>query len=192
MRQFSLLVVALLAGAALQTPARGVPGGNPLPALLKQAGGPTLCFRRDYDAAHRQSHKGQRTISALASLEADQSGETAWLRVRLVQHGRTRPADISAACEWGDTGGLIPAYRKKQGFACIAVFSTSSAEEAGTVLFDLAPDGNAVSLYFDEEIGLWGRPAPSPMLKLSPADRVFRLTRTKAAACRALEVIGAQ
>lgn len=169
---------------------------DPLPKLAQEAGG-ALCFRRTYDAAHLQRQSGQRTTAVLLFLKYGADGQALWLGARLVQKGRDAAADVVAGCEWSvganrDTLGrrLIPAYRKNEGFVCIATYSPSSAEEAGTIVFDLPADGRTLTLYLDDQIGLWsaihlgGR---TRLLKLGRDDRSFRLDRTDAADCRDLE-----
>lgn len=108
-----------------------------------------LCFARQYDAAHLKKVPGQRVTQMLASVvKTKPPGEGVWLRARFHVRGEDKPLDVAAGCEWSenanfDTAGkpLFPTYRKKDGFACIALFSSESAEEAGAILFDITPDG---------------------------------------------------
>ncbi len=190
---YAVVALAVAAAPLLSSPARAE---DPLPKLAQEAGG-SLCFRRTYDAAHLQRHSGQRTMAALAFLKYGADAQAVWLGVRLVQKGREAAADMMAGCEWSvganrDTSGrrLMPAYRKNEGFVCLATYSPSSAEEAGTIVFDLPADGRTLTLYLDDQIGLWsavhlgGR---TRLLKLGRDDRSFRLDRTDAADCRDLE-----
>jgi hypothetical protein len=191
-----LRVLAILIGASL-TATGSASAENPLPKLSAAEPGGRYCFQRIYDAAHLRRHSGQRTTSALISLQHGADTQGVWLRARLNQNGRSTAADIFAACEWSETANrdtsgnlLLPTFPKEAGFVCIALADPSSAEELGTVMFDLGPDGRRLTAYFDDAVGLWSASNPKPgepMLKLGREDRVFRLERTGAAACHALE-----
>lgn len=188
-RRFRTIIFAaclLPAGAAL--------AGNPLPALLGDKPSGSFCFSRVYDTAHLRRHPAQWTTSTLASIQYDKAGGGAWLRMQLRQKRRAKAANVVAGCEWSatanrDTSGnrLLAAYRGEEGFACIALYNQQSAEEAGAVVFDLADDGGALTVYFDDAIGLWEAAEAEPMLKLHREDRAFRLNRADPAECKALE-----
>ena len=131
------------------------------------------------------------------------------LHQRPYQKGMTRLANVGASCGWSvkanrDTSGrrLLKTYPREDGFACLAMYDNQVAEEAGTLMLDLARDGRTVTLHLDEwGIGLWGTlPEHSiqdektgewkggqPPLKLGPEDRVFRLTRVDPAECQEME-----
>jgi hypothetical protein len=167
--------------------------GDPLPALAGDRPKANFCFSRVYDAAHLRRHPGQRTASILVSLEYDKATGGAWLRAQLRQNGRPEPANVVAGCEWSATAGrntsgdwLAPTYRKEAGFACIAIYNASSAEEAGAVVFDIADDASTITVHFQDEIGLW-HSNPDHMLKLHREDRVFRLDRAEPGRCQALD-----
>jgi hypothetical protein len=85
---------------------------------------------------------------------------------------------------------MIKAFTKRAGYDCIVVTSPGSAEEGGYFLIDLAPDGKSAMLYLDSPVAPWraGRKGDDAVhVDLGRDDRVFRLERTDAAACRALE-----
>jgi hypothetical protein len=203
----ALGAVALAAAAAL------APAGaatNPLGKLLSETGNAQLCFRRAYDTAALK--RGRATGSVLLSIAGgeDKTGMTVWLKLQLRLRGRAAPANVGASCEWSaranfDTSGnrLLEAYPRDDGFACLALYSNQIAEEAGTLMFDLAPDGRTLTLYLDSSVGLWGSTPPvapidektgksklvsgSQPLALGRKDRVFRLTRAEPAACGEME-----
>lgn len=176
-----------------------------LPALISAAAGqadplsgrltsPTdsLCFGRDYDAAHLRRHKGQLTQAAMLSFRSDA------VRVMLRQKGRAAPVYLVASCEWNarsagiDTSGkpIIPSFKKPQGYDCIVIVSPSSAEEGGYAVVDPAADGKSLMLHLDSPAQ--ARPSLDKdarvfTLDLGREDRAFRLTRTDPAACRAME-----
>lgn len=207
----ALALPLVLACASLPGVAGAASASNPLARIIAQQGGGYLCFHRAYDAAHMHRHRGQLTTSVQLSLDAgkDRAGQTVWLKLQLHQQGRSSP--VAASCEWSakaneNTSGqrLIAAYPRDDGFACIAMYDNQAAIEAGTLMFDLAPDGRTATVYFDEEgIDPWGtlpertvhddktgaaKVVPGgPSLKLGREERVFRLTRVEPAACRALE-----
>jgi hypothetical protein len=168
--------------------------GTPLPSLVGDKPSGRFCFNRVYDSAHLRRHPSQRTVSTLASIEYEKSGASAWLRMQLRLKGREGPANVVASCAWSETANrdtsgnrMLPAFRGEEGFVCIALYNQQSAEEAGTVLFDVAGDGKAVTVYFDDGIGLWETPEPISQLELHREDRVFLLKRAEDAACKTLE-----
>jgi hypothetical protein len=207
-----LAAIAAVVGAPLA--ARAEPATNPLPKL-SAPGSHHLCFRRDYHEAHRKRHPGQVTTSVLLLLAPtlDNAGQSAWVKLQLHQRphqkGRTRQANVGASCEWSatanrDTSGLrmIRTYPREDGFVCLAMYNNMAAEEAGTFLLDLAPDGRTMTVHLEAGgIGLWGTlpedatadekakagTAGNPLWKPGPQDRVFRLTRVDLAECRAVD-----
>jgi len=156
-----------------------------------------LCFSRQYDAAHLKKIPGQRVTGMLASVvRAKSPAEGVWLRARFQLRTEDKTLDVAASCDWSenanfDTAGkpLLPTYRKKDGFACIAIFSSASAEEAGAILFDIPPDGKTATLHFDTQIGIWAETNPVKKrkhLNLGKDDRLFRLDRVADTNCAAL------
>jgi hypothetical protein len=209
------LAAVAIAGVAAPSIARAEPATNPLPKLLAKPGNDYLCFRRDYDEAHLKRHPGQITTSALLSLapSTDNAGQSVWVKLQLRQRpyrkGLETHANVGASCEWSatanrDTSGnrMIGTYPRDDGFVCLAMYNNTAAEEAGTLLLDLAPDARTVTVHLDAAgIGLWGtlpEHATSdekaaagtkghPPLKPGAQDRVFRLTRADPSVCRAME-----
>jgi hypothetical protein len=183
-------VLAVLAGNTAQA------AENPLPSFSGGKPG-SACFRRDYDAAHLRRHQGQRTTSIMASVSYNSDMGGATLRLRLVQKGLKAAADVYAGCDWSETANrdtsgnvLLPVYPREDGFVCIVIADSGSAEELGTVMFDLPVDGRKLTVYADDAIGLWSATNPKPgqpMLKLGAEDRVFRLDPADPSACRDLD-----
>jgi hypothetical protein len=184
-----MLARALLIAAVLATaPAHAEPARDPLARLMK-SGGDSLCFRRDYDAAHLKRHPGQATQTVLFSYRNEE------VRIMLRQNGEENYID--AGCEYRkgagyDTSGnlMIKSFKKPAGYDCIVIVTPPSAEEGGYVLFDPAADGRSLMLYLQSPItaraGLSGK-ATAYNFKLGREDREFRLARTDAAACKAME-----
>jgi hypothetical protein len=121
----------------------------------------------------------------------------ATLRVRFVRKGVKAAADVSAGCDWSETANrdtsgnvLLSTFPREDGFVCIVTADPMSAEELGTVMFDLPADGRKLTIHADDAIGLWSATNPKPgqpMLKLGAEDRVFRLDPADPAACRDLD-----
>jgi hypothetical protein len=151
-----------------------------------------LCYRRDYDAAHRKRVPGQATQSVLLSFRKDAT--------RIMLRMRGRDHYIVAACDWSDkaaydTSGqlMIKAFKGPGGYDCIVMVSPESAEEGGYVLLDLAGgDGGSLTLHADSPVKARARldmKARVVDLKLGAEDREFRLARTNRAACSAMEKV---
>ena len=186
--RLALSAVSAAAGCLLGTVAHTEPVQGPLERLLKSETD-SLCFRRDYDAAHLKRVPGQLTQSVVLSFKADE------IRIMLRQQGRERY--ITASCDYRqdagyDTSGklMIKSFKPKAAYDCIVTVAANSAEEGGYVLFDPARDGSTLMLYAQSPItsraGLAGK-ASAYNTKLGAQDREFRLTRTDGAACREMD-----
>jgi hypothetical protein len=164
---------------------------DPLSDRLTSATG-SLCFSRDYDAAHLRQHKGQLTQAAMLSFKSDA------VRVMLRQKGRAAPVYLVATCEWNPrTAGIttsgtrmMPSFKKRQGYDCIVIVSPGSAQEGGYAVIDPSADAKSVTLHFDSPVQ--ARPSLDKdarvlSLNLGREDRAFLLTRVEPAACRAME-----
>jgi len=163
---------------------------GPLDRLIASEGG-SVCFSRQYDAAHLKRHPGQATRSAMLSFKADA------VRVMLDQKGHKEPLYIVAGCEWNpranrDTSGnrLLPSFTKTAAYDCIVIVAPSSAEEGGYAILDPASDGKSLMLHIDTPVsvrpGLGPDARPFP-LTLGRLDRVFRLDRADKSLCKELE-----
>lgn len=183
------LMVGALALFALGGSVRAEPVADPLGRLLTSKTD-SLCYRRDYDAAHLANHPGQLTERILLSFKQDAA------RIELRQQGR-KPRYAVASCAWAEHAGrdvqgkrLLESFRSDSGFDCIVMVSPSSAEEGGYALIDPTPDGRMLKLYVDDAITVrdsLDKNARTFMLNLGREDRVFQLTRTSGAVCKPME-----
>ncbi|HEX2215195.1 MAG TPA: hypothetical protein VHG27_00650 [Xanthobacteraceae bacterium] len=183
----------LIAGVAVM-PARA---DDPLPKLIERKVGASLCFARDYDAAHLRRNPAQTVTAVLMSLRYERDDAPPTLRARLTRRGARAPLYVVGGCEWSaeanrDTSGnpLIRRYPKLAGVLCMAITGPESDEEGGEFLIDLPTDGRTLMLYFDPQVAAWSGPDQSrnaPRVNLGREDQVFRLNRTEAQQCRELE-----
>ena len=196
----SIGAIAITAGLTA-TPSFGA--DEPLTRILAPKDGASVCFRRVYDAAHLKRIPRQQTVEALLSFRY-QGNDGAHIESILLKQRAPRPDLVFAGgCDWNATGAnidtsgnrILGSFRKKSGYDCIVVTSPGSAEEGGYFLIDLAADGKSAMLHLDSPIAPWqgGREGDHARhVELGRDDRVFRLERTDAAACRALEDATAQ
>lgn len=185
------LVVFVLTGAG-----PGAAAEHPLTRIVAPKDGAGACYRRAYDAAHLKRNPKQQTTDILLSFKYQADG-THIERILLTRRGKQPPLYLGGSCEWSrtaniDTSGnrMIASYIKNAGYTCIALTGPGSAEEGGVFLIDLSPDGKRVTLHLDDQIyAMRGedKRGVGKYVKFGREDRVFRLTRTDDAACRALE-----
>lgn len=188
------LTTVILAGA-------GVPAAraadDPLTRIVAPKDGASACYRRVYDASHLRRNPKQQTTDILLSFKYQADGAHIE-RILLTRRGQQPVFYFSGGCEWYetraniDTSGnrMIESYKKEAGYACMVLTGPGSAEEGGLFLIDLAADGKSATLHIDSPIyAMRGKDkrGVGKYIKLGGEDRVFRLTRTDAAACRALE-----
>jgi hypothetical protein len=188
-----MLLAALgLIALAHAAPARA--DDDPIARIISPTPGSSACFRRDYDAAHLKRVPAQTVVSVLLSFRYGKEGHVE--RIALRRRGSGEPLYFVGSCEWRakanrDTSGnrIIKSYTKDAGYDCIVVLSPESAEEGGYFLIDLAADGKRLALYLDSPITTWGGSPERGTggVTLNRDDRVFRLDRTNAAACRPME-----
>jgi hypothetical protein len=171
------------------------------PAAAQQNAAPG-CYVRAYDASHLARNKAQRTTEIRISLanEVMPGGVAApaqtFVRLELSQRGGRTPLRAIGTCQESasanratDGAKLIPAYPKEAGVICVIAGEGLDAE-GGFLLLDQS--ATTLRAYVDEEgfvtrqgadvssdAGQWSR--------FGRADRIFRLDRTDAAACRDLE-----
>ncbi len=161
---------------------------GPLDNLLKSKTD-SVCFRRDYDAAHLRRHPGQMTKAIMLSFRHD------GVRIQLEQKDRKAPRYIVASCDWSVEENRqvqnhpIP-LKKDARYDCIVVTSPGSAQEGGYAIIDPASDGQSLMLYTDDPVvvqdGL-GKDDPAPSFRLGREDRKFQLTRIDAALCKPMD-----
>jgi hypothetical protein len=181
-----LVSAALLAGLSATAFA------DPLADLLKKGGG-SACFERVYDKAHLDKHPGQQTTAVRLSLQRDEDGSDAVIRVALSNAKGTNY--IVGGCSWAAKANLdindkplIEAFKGPSGLNCYAMTSEdgSSAEEGGDFPIDLK-DGKSILLYLPDGIAAWqsfDRAKSAAFLELGKEDRVFKLDATGTASCR--------
>lgn len=176
---------------ALSCTVRAEQPNTPLDNLLKSKTD-SVCFRRDYDAAHLKRHPGQMTEAIMLSYRWD------GVRIELKQKDRKVPRYITAGCDWSENRNVqghpqdqpIPAFKKNAGYDCIVIISPSSAQGGGSAIIDPASDGQSLMLYIDDPVGVQdslAKDADVPSFKLGHEDRQFQLTRTDTALCKPME-----
>ncbi|MGE3145834.1 MAG: hypothetical protein AB7K35_09630 [Pseudorhodoplanes sp.] len=187
--------------AGLFVAATGLPApaaDEPLKRILPPQDGASLCFRRVYDEAHLKRLPGQQTREALLAFRYRGDNGSHIESIQLMRRPPQPPLIFAGGCGWNptsaniDTSGrrMIRSFTGKAGYDCIAVGAPGSAEEGGYFLIDLAADGKSATLHLDSPIAPWmgGRVGDHARhVDLSRDDRVFRLQRTEAAACAALQ-----
>lgn len=188
-------LLILLALLALATPSPAA--DDPLLKIVPPKDGAGVCFERRYDAAHLKRNPRQQTTHILLSFRYQGHDGTHIERIALTRRGRAPLLYFAGGCDWSEranrnTSGqrLMDNYPKDDGYACIALTAPNSAREGGYFLIDLAADGRSATLYLASPIesmkGDDGRSSQGEV-HLGRADRVFRLRRTDASACRTLE-----
>jgi len=189
----SLLCTLILIG-----PAGAAQDSEPLRQIITPKDGAGACYRRVYDAAHLKRKPQQQTVEALLSFKYQGNNGAHIESIMLKRRTPQPPLVFAGGCDWNattaniDTSGnrMIKAFAKRAGYDCIVVTSPGSAEEGGYFVIDLPADGKSATLYLDSPIAPWraGRKGDHAVhVDLGRDDRVFRLERTDAAACRALE-----
>ena len=179
-----------LALFVLTFPAHAEVAEGPLEKLLKSAKG-SLCYRRDYDAAHLERHPGQATQSVLLSYGKD-------LTTRIMLRQRSRNYYIVASCDFSEraaydsSGNLVlKAFKGPAGYGCIVITALDSAQEGGSAMLDPAGgDGSTLTLHADSPVKARTKLDMNTRaigLKLGSEDRQFHLTRTDQAACKAMD-----
>jgi hypothetical protein len=188
MRRFALLLaLGSLAGPAF---------ADPLTDALRSAGG-TLCFSRTYDSAWLKAHPGQTIRSALFALSKDRAAQS-WPALRMELRGPGKPIYLFGGCGWyqGDINRgvqndvLDPSFKPTSGVGChmMTDVTGASAEEGGD--FPVAWDvGRSIQAHLPDIVAGWrsydvSRAATAP--RLGVADRIIRLNRAPASACRDL------
>lgn len=187
------LTAAILTGTGMPA-ARAA--DDPLTRIVAPKDGANACYRRSYDAAHLRRHPKQQTTDIMLSFLYQSDGQHIE-RILLTRRGKQPALYLGGGCEWSETANIdtsgnrmIESYKKDAGYACMVLTGPGSAEEGGLFLIDLAADGKSATLHIDSPIyAMRGedKRGVGKYIKLGSEDRVFRLTRTDDAACRALE-----
>ena len=170
---------------------------DPLTGIVTPKDGASACYRRIYDNAHLKRNPGQQSTEALLSFRYQGNTGIHLERIMLKRRGSKPLLYLAGSCDWSATANrdvdgkkVMDSYPKAAGYACIALTAPGSAEEGGFFLIDLSADGKTAALYLDSPIASMsgeGNKGFNGRIDLGPEDRVFRLQRTGAAACTALE-----
>ena len=185
----------LMVSAALLAGLSAAALADPLADLLKKGNG-GACFDRVYDKAHLDKHPGQQTTAIRLSLQRDEDGSDAVIRIAVSSTKGTRY--IVGGCNWAAKANLdindrplIAVFKGPSGLNCHAMTSAdgSSAEEGGDFPIDLK-DGRSILLYLPNYIAAWAsfdRSGNAEFIELGKEDRVFKLDAADGALCRAIE-----
>jgi hypothetical protein len=195
MSRLPFLFALVLASPVLGLPADAA--DDPLTRIVPKA--ESACFRRDYDAAHMKSHRAQAVSGMLVSLkrETDPNMQGVAIRVAFRRNGETLYA--WGGCAWSESASrdirgqrLIKEFKGDGAADCMATVAPSSAEEGGDFVISPDPGGRTLLVYLDSGLrlhrGTSGR-WTTPFIEFGKDDRVFRLDRTDAAACKALDAL---
>jgi hypothetical protein len=191
MRAWATLAIILALGSACAF-AEGA--DNPLTRIVPREDGRSACFTRTYDAAHLRKHPGQATQSIMLSLRFEHDSSHV---VRIMLRQKSRTLYIVGACGWSDAANLgvdgkplITAFTKTSGLDCHVSTGLNSDEESGDFPIDLPADGRMLTAYLFDRIAAWSgtdQRKKTIGLRLGREDLIFRLDRTDAAACHAME-----
>jgi hypothetical protein len=167
---------------------------NPLTRLVPREDGRNACFTRTYDAAHLKRHQGQATQSIMLSLRFEPEVHHV---VRIMLRQKSRTLYIVGTCSWSDEANLgvdgkplMQAFTKKSGLDCHVSTGLNSDEESGDFPIDLPEGGRTLTAYLFDRVAAWtstDQRRKTIALRLGREDLIFRLDRTDAAACRAME-----
>ncbi len=169
---------------------------NPLEDAMK-ANGQALCFARSYDSAWIEAHKGQKVREARMALSRSQINESAAMRIALT--GAFAPYYLFGECSWyeGDLNRgvqddvLDPGFKPTSGVGChlYTDVTGASAEEGGDFPVEWIDGGRFVQIHLPDSFGAWrsldvSRNAANH--PLGAQDRIIRLERADASACKSL------
>jgi len=168
---------------------------DPLTRLTPKPGD-SVCFRRDYDAAHLRQHPAQLTTSVILSYRNENDTTHPNLRIVMRQKNRPAPLYVVASCNWNAAFNrdikdkpIFKGIRSKAGFDCIP-HTEKDSEEGGYFIIEAGADAKSLLLHLDDYEAAWPDTdlAKEPeSAKFGAEDRVFRLDRTSGDACRAIE-----
>jgi hypothetical protein len=179
-----------LAAAALAGPALA----DPLDDALKAAGG-TLCFTRSYDSAWIKAHRGQtiREVRFAVNKHND------WRTLRMSLQGSDKPIYIFGECQWydgdlnrdGQGDPIEPSFKPTTGLGCMLYVDVTAgaAEEGGYFPVEWGGDGKYIQVHLPDRLAAWrSRDVAdyATWTTIRPGNRVIRLNRAPASACREL------
>ena len=169
---------------------------NPLEDAMK-ANGQTLCFSRSYDSAWLKSHKAQKVEKARMALTRSRINDSAAVQIELT--GRFAPYYMFGECSWyegdlnrdGQNNVLDPTFKSATGVGChlYTDVTASSAEEGGDFPAQWIEGGRFLQIHLPDNFGAWRSRDVSRDNRyhdLGAQDRIIRLERAPASACRDL------
>jgi hypothetical protein len=193
MRTFAALALLLALGCGASAESTD----NPLTRLVPRGDGSSACFARTYDAAHLRRIPRQKTQSITLSLRFEEDSNTHIVRIMLRQKDRSIPLHIVGGCDWSDKANLgvdgkplMKEFTKTSGLDCHVSTGLNSDEESGDFPIDLPEGGRSLTAYLFDRVAAWSgtdQQKKTIALRLGKDDLIFRLNRTDAAACQAME-----
>ena len=170
---------------------------DPLTDALK-AGGGTICFTRSYDAAWLKAHRGQ-TVRDVKFAISTRPGQS-WPALRMSMTGAGAPLYLFGGCGWmegdlnrgGQNDVLIKTFKPTSGVGCHLMTDVTggSAEEGGDFPVAWQSGGKTIEVHLDESMAAWRSfdtdRRYAKYVAVKPGDRIIRLNRAPAAACREL------
>jgi hypothetical protein len=169
---------------------------NPLEGAMK-ASGQALCFTRSYDSAWLKAHKGQKLREARMALT--QSLRNGFTQMRISLDGDFRPYYLYGGCGWyeGDLNRgvqdniLDETFKPTRGVGChlFTDVTGASAEEGGDFPAEWAGGGRFLQIHLPDSVAGWRSYDVSRNADFHPLgakDRIIRLERAPASACKQL------
>jgi hypothetical protein len=170
---------------------------NPLTRMVPREDGSSACFTRSYDAAHLKRIPRQKTQGITLSLRFEQASNTHIVRIMLRQKDRPTPLHIVGGGNWSDEANLgvdgkplMQEFTRTSGLDCHVSRGLDSDEESGDFPIDLPEGGKSLTAYLFDRVAAWSgtdQRKKTIDLRLGKDDLIFRLDRTDAAACHAME-----
>jgi hypothetical protein len=187
-RKTLALILAFTASPAL---------ADPLTDALK-AGGGLVCFTRSYDAAWLKAHPGQ-TLREARFAVSFREGQS-WPALRMSMQGAGAPLYLFGGCGWmegdlnrgGQNDVLIESFKPTSGVGCHLMTDVTggSAEEGGDFPVAWQNGGKTIEVHLDESLAAWRSTDTdrryAKFVPVQAADRIIRLNRAPASACRDL------
>ena len=178
-----------IAALALTLTAAPALAADPLSNALRADG--ELCFTRSYDAAWLKAHRGQTVRDMTLAIAKDG-------RMRMRMQGAGKPLYAFGGCYWvagtlnrGVQDNIFDrGFKPTTGVNCDIMTDTTgvSAEEGGYFPIDWR-DGRTIEVHLIDSFAAWRSTdvrRNADFIDIKPADRILRLNRAPASACREL------
>jgi hypothetical protein len=169
---------------------------SPLEDAMK-AHGQILCFTRSYDSAWLKAYSRQKLREARLALTRSQINEAAAVRIEL--KGDFAPYYAFGECSWYEEGlnrgvqdnVLDPSFQPTSGVGChlYTDVTAASAEEGGDFPAAWIDGGRVLQMHLPDSFGAWRSHDASrnaSYQELGAQDRIIRLERAEASACKTL------